>query len=206
MEKINKIFIKITLSISIINLSTTEKLTKPTNFPQPPPPSHPVAKMSFQDSFTRLHQFTASPRRRSLVYNRSHNLSYPDIHRMDDATKYNTSVKRVTHYQNSPNRLGTPKKPPDTLRPVRARTFLRCGLEKSQDSYLTGIMNSWHIRDKARKELTTLAQTARISFGNKGPMFRKVRGDRGLDVYNDFHIRETNPGFARNEYGGFFTH
>jgi hypothetical protein len=24
------------------------------------------------------------------------------------------------------------------------------------------------------------------------------------DVMNDFHVRETNPGFARNELGGFF--
>ena len=24
-------------------------------------------------------------------------------------------------------------------------------------------------------------------------------------VYNDYHIRETNSGFARNSYGGFYT-
>ena len=145
------------------------------------------------------------PRPRGLYYgSRSLNPAYKEIHKLDDVTRYNSSSYNVTRYQSSPNRASTPKKPQSSgglvrslkKRPPSPRTF-----------YLTGILKTASLVSlDSKKQLFGMARSANIRVSTAGPFMQSVKSQKALDVMNDFHKRETNAGFARNQLGGFFTH
>ena len=81
-------------------------------------------------------------------------------------------------------------------RPLSPKTF-----------YLSNIMKSASLVSlDAKKALFTKARQAQIRVSTAGPYTQHLKSQKALDVMNDFHKRETNAGFARNQLGGFFTH
>jgi len=124
--------------------------------------------------------------RQRLVYRcaRSSQPLYNEPYRLDDATRFNSAQHQVALYQDYPNRSSVPKPPPLASPASRKRDVL------TPELYA---------------EVMKLVRGHRLRMRTAGPMVRVFGGQTRLpDVMNDFHVRETNPGFARNELGGFF--
>ena len=154
----------------------------------------------------RITQFLEHrPRPRGFYYgSRSLNPNYADIHKLDDVTRYNSAVHVVTRYQSSPNRAATPKKPTTQgglvrslkKRPLSPRSF-----------HLSTIMKSASLVSlQAKRDLTIKARSANLRLSTAGPSTLAVKASNPQDILNDFHKRETNAGYARNQLGGIFTH
>ncbi len=122
--------------------------------------------------------------RQRLVYRcaRSSHPLFAEAYRLDDATRFNSSNHQVNLYQDYPNRSSVPKPPPLTA-PVKKRDPITPELYAE----VMKLVRAQGLRMRT-------ATTVRVFGGQK----------RLPDVMNDFHVRETNPGFARNELGGFF--
>jgi len=145
------------------------------------------------------------PRPRGFYYgSRSLNPSYADIHKLDDVTRFNSAVHEVTRYQSNPNRAATPKKPDSQgglvrslkKRPLSPRSF-----------YLSTIMRSTSLVSlQAKQDLMAKARSANLRVSTAGPATLAMKAPNPQDVMNDYHRRETNAGFARNQLGGIFTH
>ena len=158
-----------------------------------------------QGSLRITHYLEHKPKPRGFYFgSRSLNPTYPAIHKLDDVTRYNSARCIVTRYQSTPNRTATPKRPATQglfvpslkKRPPSARTF-----------YLTTIMRSASfVSPTAKQQLFDMARNATIRVGTTGPTLQRAKSHKAMDVMNDFHKRETNAGFARNQLGGFFTH
>lgn len=58
----------------------------------------------------------------------------------------------------------------------------------------------------AKRDLMVKARDANLRISTAGPASQMVKAPNPRDVMNDFHKRETNSGFARNQLGGIFTH
>ena len=126
------------------------------------------------------------PRHQRLVYrcSRSTHPLFSEPYRLDDATRYNSAFHHVNQYQDYPNRQSVPKPPPLTSSLSRKKPGI------TREDYL---------------EVMKLVRGHGIRMRTAGPMVRVFGGHSRIpDVMNDFHVRETNPGFARNELGGFF--
>ena len=127
---------------------------------------------------------------------RSGNADYIEHHKLEDVTKYNASVYNVAFYKNSPNRQGTPLPPT----PAKTTKSLKKRL-RPKDRYLGDIIKQAPFVEKIyRNAINFRPRNTEIIF----PIIHhsiKVK----KNVFNDYHIRETNSGFARNSYGGFYT-
>lgn len=158
-----------------------------------------------QGTLRITHYLEHKPRPRGFFYgSRSLNPIYPQIHKLDDVTRYNSANTIVTRYQDAPNRCSTPKRPNTEGLWVRS---LKKPPPSPRTFYLTTMMRSASfVSPEAKKQLFGMARNARIRVSSQGPYMQKTRSQKALDVMNDFHKRETNAGFARNQLGGFFTH
>lgn len=59
--------------------------------------------------------------------------------------------------------------------------------------------------NEVKQKLMTQAKEAALRVKTAVPMMIRAGPGRLNAVINDYHIRETNPGFARNKFGGFYT-
>lgn len=126
---------------------------------------------------------------------RSGNADYKEMHKLEDITKYNASVYNVAFYKNSPNRSGTPIRPNPTLTPKTDRKI------SYKKKYLNDIIKEVPFVEKIYREaLKFKPRDTNINL----PLVRHM-GKTNIAVYNDYHIRETNSGYARNTYGGYYT-
>lgn len=147
------------------------------------------------------------PKLKRLVFScsRSANPRYPEVHRLDDTTRYNSAMCNVMRYQDFPNRSGTPIKSPRASLPASTSRSTP-SLKTLKSSYIKSLVSTQPLLSpsmKQRLEGLALSPTARLS--TAGPTVRAIGSRyRCGDVVNDYHMRETNPGFARNELGGFF--
>lgn len=150
----------------------------------------------------RDYSYRTQPRS-SNWYSRSINPRYRDIHKQDDVARYDTSVFNVSHYQDYPNRLSTPKRSPQRRRQSASRT------ERSpspQEMYVqTLLQDASLVSPEVKKRLATQAKEAALRIKTAVPITVRAGPGRLNAVMNDYHIRETNPGFARNKLGGFYT-
>lgn len=147
--------------------------------------------------------YTGTLRKPQVTYSRSKDLFYSDIHKGDDVTRFNTKNFNVTCYQSFPNRKSTPIRPPQ-------KPNFNTGFKPSPDTkkeYLKGMLRSQSsVGTYLKKSLLSKAAESNIRMNTGGPKIT-VHGSGKLPfIMNDYHIRETNPGFARNELGNFFTH
>lgn len=136
-------------------------------------------------------------------YSRSINPRYRDIHKQDDVTRYDCSIHNVSHYQNYPNRVSTPKRSPKRRRQSAPRTD-RPASPKEQ--YVqTLLQDTSLVSPEVKQRLAVHAKEAALRVTTAMPMMVRNGPGRLNAVINDYHIRETNPGFARNKLGGFYT-
>lgn len=136
-------------------------------------------------------------------YSRSVNPRYKHIHRLDDATRYDCSTFNVSHYQDYPNRAGTPKKSPGRRRNSSKKAITSVSV--GQDALKKLVSGLSFSSIEVRERLAAQVREAPLRLKTAGPLIAKVAGGRVSAVMNDFHVRETNPGFARNKMGGFYT-
>ena len=132
----------------------------------------------------------------NVLPSRSGNADYKELHKLDDVTRYNTSTFNVAFYKNTPNRDGTPL-------PIKHRNQTE-GRKKTVSpklKYLGEIIKKVPIVEKIYKNALTFHPR------NTTVAFPYVRHSIRINtaVYNDYHIRETNSGYARNGFGGFYT-
>jgi len=59
---------------------------------------------------------------------------------------------------------------------------------------------------EAKRDLMVKARHANLRTSTAGPTTKAVKAPNPQNIMNDFHKRETNAGFARNQLGGIFTH
>ena len=144
------------------------------------------------------------PKVRRLVYScsRSSNPRYPEMHKLEDTTKYNSSVYNVMHYQDFPNRSGTPIKSPRASE--QGRIFR--STPSLKQTYVNSLISTEPlVSPKMKRRLAELALSPTLRLQTAGPTVSAFRSSsRCGDVLSDYHMRETNPGYARNELGGFF--
>lgn len=134
---------------------------------------------------------------------RSSNPQYRELHKLADTARYNSATHNVAHYQDFPNRAGTPIKPP----PTRAQTSRGNQSAPSlQELYIRSMLTAEPlVSAEMKRRIAKMAQHSTIRLQKAVVHVREFHGSsRCGDVMNDFHVRETNPGYARNELGGFF--
>lgn len=138
----------------------------------------------------------------TVSYSRSKEVTVPYLHRMQDKTLYNSANFNVYLYKNTPNRGSTPIKAPGTR---TASGFL--DPEKTNEAkLLMRITNSYtNLPVTTKKKIIDEASRAQIRISTCLPKMSQSKVRKIPFILNDFHIRETNPGFARNDLGGFFT-
>ena len=150
----------------------------------------------------RDYSYRTQPRS-SNWYSRSINPRYRDIHKQDDVSRYDCSTFNVSHYQDYPNRVCTPKQSPQRRRQSASRT------ERSrspQEMYVqTLLQDTSLVSPEVKKKLMMQAKEAALRVKTAVPLMVRAGPGRLNAVMNDYHIRETNPGFARNKMGGFYT-
>lgn len=152
--------------------------------------------------YQKLKDFTSnrSPKRNMKVSKFS-TPKYNDISKLDDVTRFNSSHYCVTFYQDYPKRDGTPIKVKSENRAVGYRRSTSPKVEFVKSLFRTSSIGS----DDKKKELFAKAMGANLRSPDKPKMQKVTTGTIGY-VLNDFHIRETNPGFARNELGRIYNH
>lgn len=159
-------------------------------------------KHNLTDDYLKFHQYALRKSPNPIHKpSRSLNPFYKKIDKLDDVTRYNSANFNVNTYQNYPNRQGTPiksKRRKSTegfkrsispkVRLVRDLfgNQLNASSEKTRELFLRAV------------EAPIRTKTAQINVVSHG-------GGVSRAVMNDFHIRETNPGFARNALGGYYT-
>ena len=133
-------------------------------------------------------------------YSKSRDPHFPSIAKQDDVTRYNSLTHRVAFYKNYPNRCGTPIKTerekckPSFRKSIPART------QKLNELFRKSA-GDWSVD----KQLYKTALNANLRLGMALPSQTQHFTTGPGYVMNDFHIKETNPGFARNALGGFYT-
>jgi hypothetical protein len=133
----------------------------------------------------------------NVVPSRSGNPDYKELDKLDDVTRFNTSSFNVAFYKNSPNRNGTPLPPHQSVkRPTRVKKAL-----SPKEKYLGEIIKKApFIEEIYRNALNFKPRNTSVAFS-----LVRHRIKTNTAVYNDYHIRETNSGYARNGYGGYYT-
>ena len=129
------------------------------------------------------------------------NPKYESISKLDDVAKYNSSVNQVAFYKNYPNRSGTPIKIRKSPEQPKVETS---GNDKNR--HLQKILQSTFTDDMPiDPQLLKNALKAELRIGSTGPGINTHGNATNASVMNDFHNKQTNPGFARNNLGGFYT-
>jgi hypothetical protein len=127
---------------------------------------------------------------------RSGHADYKEQHKFDDVTRYNISTFNVAFYKDTPNRQGTPKRVSQ-----KSQSFSRNRRRSGKEIHLGEIIKQAPFIERIyRQALNFKPRNNNIVFPIAVHSIKTKNA-----VYNDYHIRETNIGFARNTYGGFFT-
>lgn len=140
--------------------------------------------------------------RQSLAadYSRSRNSQHKKIEKQDDVTRYNSSNNNVAFYQNYPNRSGTPIKSPYARKPQSYRKVVPVKTKLVRE-----VLKQTSNGERVSQELYQLALKANLRSAASTPNISSHPGGREGYVLNDYHKRETNAGFARNDTGGLYT-
>ena len=146
------------------------------------------------------YSFYKSPRKIFKV-SRSLNPEFSQKSKQDDVTRYNSANYNVYFYKDYPNRAATPNKTISKRKDLQYQKSI-----SPKKIFLSKLMNESFIVSKdAQKKILGSAMIAQIRYDRSPPRINIVTpGPKGF-VMNDFHNRETNPGFARNGSGGFYT-
>jgi hypothetical protein len=133
---------------------------------------------------------------------RSVNPDYRNLDKLHDVTRFNSATYNVAHYQDFPNRQGTPIKAPRSPKSVERRT-----VHSPKYKHIKSMIgHKAPLRTEVVNGLIESAMLAPIRATTAGPTITRHRSGRLGGVINDYHSRETNTGFARNDFGGgFFT-
>jgi hypothetical protein len=138
----------------------------------------------------------------TVTYSRSKEVSGTYMHRVQDKTLYNSANFNVYLYRNTPNRGPTPIKAPGSR---SSGGFLKTG-KTEEVRMLMNITKSFsNLPVGTKRKIIDEATKAQIRVQTSLPKMSQSKVRKIPFILNDFHIRETNPGFARNDLGGFFT-
>lgn len=151
-----------------------------------------------------LRDFNTYSKKQALVdYSRSKEIFYEDAGKTNDKVLFHTNNNNVFRYHCSPNRDSTPIKPPP-----RAQTTGFLSRRQSKQEMMISTMASkfTNINQQRKQEIIDLAKISSLRYSESLPKLVSLGSRRLPFVINDYHIRETNPGFARNDLGNFFTH
>lgn len=160
-------------------------------------------KSLYTPQYLKMRESDSKKRKVNYRTSRSINPQYRRIEKLQDITRFNSATNKVAHYQDFPNRSGTPIKP-SSPRSQPAQ-------QRSPHPYKYGLIKSLlggqgPVRDEVKKGLIEIALQAPIRGSAPGPVIARHSTGRFGEVVSDFHSRETNPGYARNDFGGgFFT-
>lgn len=132
---------------------------------------------------------------------RSLNPEFPHISKFEDVTRYNSANYNVYFYKDYPNRQGTPIKAKRTNNVLGYRKSLSPTKQKLMDIIEKGAQVSANVK----RTLIETAMQAQLRSDASPLKMVKVAPGPGSSTMNDFHKRETNPGYARNGSGGFYT-
>jgi hypothetical protein len=140
-----------------------------------------------------------------FTVSRSVNPVYSELDKLQDVTRYNSSTFNVSHYQDYPNRLGTPKKPSRVSSDSRRE---RSSVSPKLTKLKSLVSDFIPLGDSVRRSLMQSALNSPIRLESPGPKVVQHGCGRLNFVMNDYHSRETNAGFSRNHQfgGGFYTH
>ncbi|CAG9334757.1 unnamed protein product [Blepharisma stoltei] len=154
------------------------------------------------DAYKKLEFYLSSKSSKPLhQVSRSINPKYNKIDKLDDVTRYNSANYNVNLYQNYPNRCGTPIKSSRKHHKPGYKFDISPKVRLVRDLF----DESFSISPEKKKELFIKAVEAPLRASSAQPKILCHKGGAGRAVMNDFHIRETNPGFARNALGGYYT-
>lgn len=145
------------------------------------------------------------PTKSLFAVSRSFNPEYPNIDKLQDVTRYNSHAYNVTHYRDYPNRIGTPKKP---SRSQTATMHERLSVSPKLAKLRSLVTDIAPLGDDVRRSLMKSALNSPMRLDSAGPKIVQHGCGRLGFVMNDYHSRETNPGYSRNHQfgGGFYTH
>jgi hypothetical protein len=140
----------------------------------------------------------------AVFYSRSKDLSSFHLSKLQDITRYNSWNYNVCLYKSSPNRGHTPIKAPGKPQTVNPNYSPR---ELQHEQMLLKMTKSFeNLPFENRKKILNQGAKMQLRKDASLPMMKAHRVNKIPFVPNDAHVRETNPGFARNAFGGFFTH
>ena len=133
----------------------------------------------------------------TVDYSRSRDPKHPSISKQDDVTRFNSFNHRVAFYKNYPNRSGTPIK---IDRPQTKKAY-----RKSVSPRVHQLQRYFEQSGTHNPELFKQALNADLRAQRNMPSINAHPSGPVSFVMNDYHNKETNPGFARNDMGGFYT-
>lgn len=155
--------------------------------------------MATHSQYEQLCNFTAAYKKGvSARYFRSKEPVFSQISKQDDAARYNTLANNVYFYKNYPNQMGTPIK---SSRKCTGKTFKRNVSPK--EHFTKELLRKTVRNEEIPRSLYAAALRAELRDSGH-PTFRTYQSAKTTYVFNDFHRKETNQGFARNGSGGFY--
>ena len=137
----------------------------------------------------------------SFKASRSINPEFPHISKFDDVTRFNSANYNVYFYKDYPNRTGTPIK---TEKRSKQGGFRR-SLSPKKQQLMRLIHNGHETSGDFKQHILSHAMQAPLRTNTSPPRVNYVAPGPVGSTMNDFHKRETNPGYARNGSGGFYT-
>lgn len=154
-----------------------------------------------------------SPRTKSVSFrqtfdvSRSSNPKYSNLSKLQDVTRKNSTSFNVSHYQDYPNRKGTPIPIPSKTTSKASPTKTTPRNISTKANYVKSLIFSPEVNfsQRHKKMLYYRAVNAPLRPVSIGPIIANHGTNKIGFVMNDFHLRETNPGFARNKAGGYYT-
>ena len=139
-----------------------------------------------------------------IQYSRSKEFINPTLNKLQDITRFNSSNYNVYLYKSCPNRGPTPIKAPGILKTSQQFYSPR---KTTQELLLLSIAKNFeNIPIETKNKFVLAGSKSQMRIGTSLPSMTMHRIRKNPFILNDFHRRETNSGFARNAYGGFFTH
>ena len=139
--------------------------------------------------------------RASFKASRSINPEFPHISKFDDVTRFNSANYNVYFYKDYPNRTGTPIK---SERKNKHLGFRR-SMSPKKEHLMRLIHNGHETSTDFKQTILNHAMEAPLRTDTSPPKVKLVAPGPVGSTMNDFHKRETNPGYARNGSGGFYT-
>jgi hypothetical protein len=154
-----------------------------------------------QATLSKLQTWSSSKNSKlKLKASRSINPEFPHISKLDDVTRYNSANFNVYSYKDYPNRSGTPINPGNKPRSIEYETR-----KSPKKEYIKDLMRNTGVASpEAKKLILVNALSAELKVNASLPKITTIPPGPEGSVMNDFHKRETNPGYARNGSGGGF--